>query len=150
MEGFCPRPGFTAGSPAAGPFAALRALGLDQQQLMSLSHQGYLHQDRRSSMRMPCWRLRFRHQDRIRTVYVGTNLELVGRLKRELHQLRAHSEQQRSLEATVRTAKRMLRKIKRELGPALATEDLYYHGDSIRKRRVPKTPLLSDLETNQC
>ena len=106
------------------------------EELDVLRRAGYVQQDSRAPGQSGYWRLRFRAHGHTRTIYLGTDLSFVERVRRELAALQAASRQAREVARVVRVSKRTLRECKRRLVPILAEVGLHYHGSSLRKRRA--------------
>ena len=87
-------------------FSALLALGLGDADFQLLSRQGYLEFDRRSAAgNAGCWRLRFRREGRLRTVYVGIDVQRLARARRELAAIQFDHRQRHQQTNMLRLAK---------------------------------------------
>lgn len=126
-------------------FAALRRVGLGDAELTAISRQGYVQRDRRLGGNS-YWRLRFRFQQRMRTVYLGNDERIVAECRRELIELQAPKQRSRQLARSVRDGKRALRKAKARLEPLLGELGFHYHGDRIRRIRNPRAELSEQMQ----
>ncbi len=115
--------------------SALRQLGLGDEELIALRSQGYLQRDQRVGGKQPYWRLRFRFQGRLRTVYLGTDVAVVASVRHELAELQAPRDKQNGLSDQLTDGKRALRQAKERMKPILAEMGFHWHGDTIRKFR---------------
>ncbi len=116
-------------------FTELQRLGLTEADLGALQGQGYLELDRRPNGRPRGCRLRFRRDNRLRSVYVGNDLHLVARIRKELANLQAKTVSRRQLKRTVRNARHTLRCIKQSYEPTLRELGFHFHGRALRKFR---------------
>ncbi len=121
----------------AGDFPALRGLGLEEGELAALSRQGFVSPEQRGPQRAVIHKLRYRIQGRQRTRYLGSDPKFLEQIRRELAELQGPVRRHRNLQELRRQAWRGLRQAKSILAPLLAAEGWYYHGLTIRRRRVP-------------
>lgn len=121
--------------PDAESFPALRQLGLGDEELNSLRNKGYLTQDDRGHGHAGYWRLRFRHDRRTRTVYLGRDAGLVARVQQELSLLQTPFRLRRQCTLASQEGSQLLRDVKKRLGPLLQEIGFHYHGDTLRKTR---------------
>jgi hypothetical protein len=121
--------------PADVNFSTLRSLGLDQQQLNLLKGQGYLERDKRSLAHAGYWRLRFRQDGSLRTIYLGNESETVDQVRRELDKLQSPCRRRRELQRAVRRGNQIVRGVKLRLMPFLGQFGVHFHGDALRKIR---------------
>jgi hypothetical protein len=132
----------------SGSFTALSQLGLTAAEMTSLKRQGYIQRDPRRAATLGYWRLRFRCQRRLRTVYLGTCDEFVASVRAELAAWQAPYRKRRQLSLNVKNGRRALRQAKRQLAPLMAAIGLHYHGDTLRKSRDVKPDVRIESETN--
>jgi hypothetical protein len=116
-------------------FPALRALRLDDQDLVSLARQGFLAVERRRERRYV--KLRYRRDGRQCVRYVG-GPDQAQAVQAALDTLQSHVRMRRRLTALCQAAARSLRNAKNTLEPFLVQQGFRFHGDAIRKRRDPK------------
>ena len=122
-------------------FAALRQLGLHDEELTALRRQGCVQQDNRRAARSGYWRLRFRFQGRFRTVYLGRDEALVAAVRYELGMLQAPRRAQRKLARAVASAKKRMQRVKSQATPVLMELGIRFHGYTLRRtRRPPPAP----------
>ena len=121
-------------SQVAEPWPALRALGLEVRELEAVGRQGYLSR-RPGGGGGDYWRLRFRLEGRLRTVYVGSDVVLVAAVRRELAELRGRRTARRRRRALVAGTQRNYRAWKRRAGVLLAPFGLHFHWNTLRKVR---------------
>ncbi len=113
----------------------LQNLGLTEPDLAALRMQGYVEQDYRANGRPRAWRLRFRSDGHLRTVYLGIDQQRAVRVQTELAALQAKMTGQCQLKRVVRQAQQTSREIKRQFAPILAALGVHYHGHALRKLR---------------
>lgn len=121
-------------APAGEPADALRSLGLDDREVEALGRQGYLSR-RPGGANGDYWRLRFRDDGRLRTVYVGSDVGLVAAVRRELAELRSRRTARLRRRTLVATVNRSYREWKRKAGDLLEPFGLHFHGKKLRKVR---------------
>ena len=117
-------------------FPALCALGLENADLQLLRRQGYLEFDRRSAGGSAgCWRLRFRREGRLRTVYVGTDDQRLDRVRRELAAIQFAHRQHHQQAQMLRLAKQLLKRAKAQAAPMARQVGFHFHGRVLRRNR---------------
>ena len=123
-----------------GPAAPTRSrprcladLGLTDQELEVLRHQGCVVAERRG--RGVYYRLRFRCAGQQRSVYLGRDPELAGRLRCKLAELQAAHRRGRRLSQMERQLRHVLRISKQRLKPLLESQGYHFHGLVIRRKR---------------
>jgi hypothetical protein len=116
-------------------FPVLQQLGLLSAELVALREQGYLTQDDRGHGHAGYWRLRFRFDGRMRTIYLGRDVELLDRVREELGLLREPRRIRRQLVDVARQTRQALRAAKQRLAGPLRQIGMRFHGDCIRKCR---------------
>src|SRR5438477_13219185 len=121
------------------PFLALRQLGLGQRELAALGQQGYLQRDHRGDSDSGYWRLRFRFDHRMRTVYLGRDEDVIKQVKAELQALQYQGRFRRRAEQLAKQGRRLLRDAKQRVSSVLHPRGIHYHGDAIRNMRRANT-----------
>jgi hypothetical protein len=125
-------------------FPALTALGLEEVDLAALRRNGYLQYDRRLADGSGYWRMRFRKEGRLRTIYLGREPGVVAGVRRELSNLQAKRTAKRQQAQAVRQGREVLRRAKARLTPVLEQFGYHFHGIAIRKlRRSLAAPTVS-------
>ncbi len=123
---------------AVRSFPTLRGLGLGDAELNALRSQGYLTQDDRGHGHAGYWRLRFRVGDKVRTIYLGRDGNLVECAQTELAALQREVRETRRITEVTWETKMALRIAKKRLEPALGALGFHFHGSAIRKSRRDK------------
>jgi hypothetical protein len=100
-----------------------------------MKRKGYLTQDDRGHGHAGYWRLRFRIGEKVRTVYLGRDADLIERTRTELTALQQELREARRIAKVAAEAKKTLRAAKRKLVPAVGALGFHFHGSSIRKTR---------------
>lgn len=113
-------------------FPALRSLNLNDGDLVELSRQGFLTNDRQG--RHTYVKLRFRRNGRQVVRYVGRSDKACA-VRAELARLQHDRLLQRRLAALERRARYALASAKRLAAPYLEARGFHFHGLSIRKSR---------------
>lgn len=101
-----------------------------------LRRQGYLEARPCGTAPPGYWRLRFRQEQTLRTVYLGNDISLVQHVEQELSRLQFVRRRQRELKRAVRSGRLALRSAKQHLAPVLFELGYHYHGDTLRKSRT--------------
>ena len=114
---------------------ALAGLKLTQADLEDLARQGFVSSEMRGSGRRH-FKLRFRSGRKQVVRYIGTDLNRVARIQREIETLQSDGRAQQHLQRQVRSARKALRESKRNLAPLLLDSGLRYHGYAIRRSRL--------------
>jgi hypothetical protein len=130
-------------------YPALHGLGLDEHDLAALRHQGFVSREQRTPDQAPIHKLRYRIGGRQRTRYLGSDLELVTKIKKELTELQGAVNRSRKLQKLLRQARRGLRLAKFKVLPLLIAEGRYYHGFAIRCRRQVDAPQKSTVKPDR-
>ena len=118
----------------------IASLGLTAEQLELLGRQGYVECRARGSAHGGYWRLRFRQNGSLRSVYLGIDVARVNQLKRELTQLQAAHHQLRELQRAVRQGTACIRQWKQQLSPILRDCGWHFHGHEVRRFRNRSQP----------
>ena|SRR5436190_672426 len=118
--------------------AEIEALGLSAAEIMTLKTQGTAIRERRGSGFV--FRLRFRMHGRLRTKYVGTDENHANLVKQQLEQLQQRRRVHKQLREIDEASRAFRRDSKKRLKPFLASAGLKFHGNTIRRTRIPKGP----------
>jgi hypothetical protein len=121
-------------------FPTLRGLGFGEWELTSLCRQGFISREQRRPEQAPLYKLRYRLEGRQRVRYLGSDPAFIGVIRHELSVIQQTAKRHRKMQRVLRLARRGLRRAKSALAPLLATEDCYYHGFAIRRRRRTRAP----------
>ena len=116
-------------------YFALRALGLNEQELRLLRRRGRLELDRRWPAHDGHWQLQFRQCGSLRTIELGNDAKLAGRVLHELSMLRSAHCPRRELRCAVQQGRQLLREVKQRLTLMAPELGLRYDGGSLRKSR---------------
>lgn len=119
----------------ASSFPALRALRLLPEHLDVLTRQGTLRAEGPAKRGI---KLQFRYQGRRIVRYVGTDVDLVARVREELERLQHDVRVARSTRRLVKEARSCLRQTRTCLAPALRDLGYHFRGHEIRRRRIDK------------
>jgi hypothetical protein len=103
-----------------------------------LKRKGYLTQDDRGHGHAGYWRIRFRIGERVRTVYLGRDANLVEHVRIELSALQEEQRQTRQLTKVASESKKILRTAKKKLKPLIGSLGFHFHGSAMRKNRQEK------------
>ena len=123
----------TPAKSATDEYFALRSIGLGDRELSLLRRTGYLEPDRRWPAHCCRWLLRFREHQSLRTIHLGNDAKLAGRVLRELSILRSTLCPRRELRRAVQQARQLLRHVKYQL--TMCAPDLDLHAKARRKSR---------------
>jgi hypothetical protein len=115
-------------------FPGLAKLGLADEDLDELGHQGFLALERRQHLAY--YKLRFRRAGRQVVRYVGGTKE-AALVADELKTLQTARRLRRELDEIGRLGLQMLRNAKLELAPLLLEHGFKFHGRAIRRPRRP-------------
>jgi hypothetical protein len=114
-------------------FPASAKLGLNEDELNEIAFQGFVCQEKRRDR--VYHKLRFRIGGKQRVRYIG-DAEAARKVGEELSVLQEHLRHFRHVAALRRVVREQLQASKQALEPYLKARGLYYHGQSIRKRRA--------------
>lgn len=116
----------------------LTSLGLDQEQIAALSHQGFVSSEQ-SNQGPVRFKLRFRDGRRQVVRYIGTKNDFAEQVRRELDHLQKRVRSRRQRDKECREARRQIRSLKRRTAPILADIGCNFHGLSIRQTREARS-----------
>jgi hypothetical protein len=116
----------------------LTSLGLDQEQIAALSHQGFVSSEQ-SNQGPVRFKLRFRNGRRQVVRYIGTDNNFAEQVRCELDKLQERVRSQRQLNRQCREIRRRLRTIKRRTASVLTDIGHVYHGLSLRQPREARS-----------
>jgi hypothetical protein len=128
-------------SPAdfAARWPVIASLRLTAEQLELLKRQGYV-ECRAAGSALGYWRLRFRQNKSLKSVYLGGEAARVNQLKRELLDLQAAHHQFGELQRVVRRSTVCIRQWKQQLSPILQACGCHFHGHAVRRFRNRPQP----------
>jgi len=124
------------GAGCQAEFPEIDQLGLTSDERRALARQGGIATERRGGQQL-IHKLRFRFNGRQRVVYLGVNVDRVGRIAEELDVLRQSGRFEAGLRELTLQARRLLRDMRRRIAPILEEAGYHLHGSSLRKRRHP-------------
>jgi hypothetical protein len=124
-------------------FPALAQLGLTDSESIALRRQGFVSRERRRGKVHR--KLRFRVDGRQRVVYIA-DAQLADAVDLDLRRLQHWVRVRRRLAELHRVAIRQRRRMKVQLLPHLVAASMHWHGYSIRKSRLQKTPVPQGID----
>ena len=126
-------------SPGRDSFSLLAELGLTDEDVLSLVHQGFLTAEYRNygGARLgPYFKLRWRSNGRQRVKYLGRDVNRAEAVSDAINSLREGKRRQDRLTALVADARKSLRRAKQAMNAAMANQGRYFHGFAVRKRKA--------------
>ena len=118
----------------------IEALGFSDAEITALKRQGSVIRESRGASVV--FRLRFRMSGRLRTKYIGTEEAHAIRIEQLLTQLQQRRWITKQLREVEDASKVFRRESKKRLEPFLKSAGLKFHGNTIRRARLPMgTPM---------
>ena len=118
----------------------LMQLGLGQEELEALRHQGFVAPEfrvRAGRRWGPCYKLRWRQHGRQRVRYLGIDADAVNEIRAALEGWQQTARLQKEVEGLFRQTRKALRSLKDALSPQISAAGKRWHGYQPRRPRKP-------------
>jgi hypothetical protein len=118
----------------------LMQLGLGQEELEALRHQGFVAPEfrvRAGRRWGPCYKLRWRQHGRQRVLYLGIDASAVNEIRAALERWQQTARLQKEVERLFRQTRKALQSLKDALSPQISAAGKRWHGYQSRRPRKP-------------